>query len=30
MNSESFEFWNKVKDEPIFCDDCKSKLPSRF
>ena len=27
MNSESFEFWNKVKDEPIFCDDCKSKLP---
>jgi predicted Zn-dependent protease len=27
MNSESFEFWDKKQDKPIFCDDCKSKLP---
>lgn len=30
MNSESFEFWDNKNDRPIFCEDCKSKLPSRF
>lgn len=27
MNNESLEYWNSVTDEPIFCQDCKSKLP---
>jgi predicted Zn-dependent protease len=30
MDSETptFNYWNDVVDKPIFCDDCKSKLPS--
>lgn len=27
MNNESFEYWDSKNDSPIFCDDCKSKLP---
>lgn len=27
MNYESLEKWNEVSDKPIFCKDCKSKLP---
>lgn len=30
MNYESFCKWDVVTDTPIFCSDCKSKLPSRF
>jgi predicted Zn-dependent protease len=27
MNNESFEYWDSQNDKPIFCSDCKSKLP---